>query len=586
MGSVSPAKAQDPAPADTVASQGTSNDQEGDWLSRVLRRFFGNNRQPGEELNGRAVELVDSYAAHIGKPIAVVIVHQVERFENYWDEDQGSSQQFLNSLTKPFHSYTKDSMIREYLLFEQGQPLDPFLLADSERMLRQLDFINDARIIIVPLMGEDESVAVVVETRDKWPFGITGSLKDVNRYVLNLYFTNISGQGIRLDNIANYRGDMEPNLGYEGKLAKRNVRGSFIDLRLLYEDTWRQLSRQVEAERTLIHPGIRWVGGAGWEYTDVRDNGGVPRKYQLGDYWLGRATPLSLAPSTTQSARPMLIPALRYRKIDFQVRPEASADSNSRYLNTRDYLAGLTFQRIKHYKTSFLFKMGETEDVPAGYTAKLSGGYQDREVYGRTSAFLQTAYTSVRNRGDIILGLVDLGGYFHNRALEDGALNVGASYFSRLKGKGDYRLRLYGILTYTLAFNRNGEGALNLGNSTRIRGMEDSRVLGNQRMILNLESRLFTPWSLMGFRFMVFGYADTGTVGDDKDPILQQKFYSSVGLGLRINNPDLVLPSTQVRFSIVNSIEGKQFNLGFRIGGVDYLTIEMPGTRPGGFEIR
>ena len=87
----------------------------------------------------------------------------------------------------------------------------------------------------------------------------------------------------------------------------------------------------------------------------------------------------------------MLIPALRYRKIDFQVRPDSTTDSYYKYLNTRDYLAGITYQRIKYYKTSFLFRMGETEDVPAGYTAKLSGGYQDREIYGRTSAFFQTA---------------------------------------------------------------------------------------------------------------------------------------------------------------------------------------------------
>lgn len=563
----------DPAPGDS-------------WLTRVLKRYFGNSGQTGDALDGQAVELVGSYEAYIGKTIEVVIVHQVARFDSYWDAEQGSSQQLLNSVTKPFHSYTKDRLIREYLLFEKGQPLDPFLLADSERMLRQLDFINDARILIVPLMGGNNSVAVVVETRDKWPFGITGVVKDVNRYDVNLYFSNLGGYGVRLDNKAIYRGDMEPNMGYQGRLRKRNLGGSFLDMRLHYEDSWHQLSRQAEIERDLIHPGIRWVGGAAWEYTDVRDNGGVPRKYQLGDYWIGRSTPLSHVSSAKQSARPMLVPALRYKTLRFKVRPNASADTNASYLNTKDILLGVTLQRFKYYKTSFLFKMGETEDLPAGYTIKLSGGYQDREVYERTSAFFQAAYLSVKNRGDVFWGLVDLGSYFHDSVNEDGSLNVGGAYITRLMGGSRYRMRLYSILTYTLAFNRNGEGALNLGNSTGLRGMPDNLVSGNQRLILKMESRLFTPWSMMGFRFMVFGYADVGTVGDDRDPIVQGKFYSSVGLGFRINNPDLVLPSTQLRIGFVNSIEGSGVALGFKVGSVDYPSIQMPGTRPGGFAFR
>jgi hypothetical protein len=83
---------------------------------------------------------------------------------------------------------------------------------------------------------------------------------------------------------------------------------------------------------------------------------------------------------------------------------------------------------------------------------------------------------------------------------------------------------------------------------------------------------------------MIFGYGDFGTVGGDNDSIVQQKIYSSIGLGFRINNPDLVLPSTQIRFGFVNSVNESGFVLGFKIGGVDYPEITMPGTRPGGFK--
>ncbi|MCK9996307.1 MAG: hypothetical protein KAH56_08520 [Candidatus Krumholzibacteria bacterium] len=587
MGLVVGADAQeaDAAP-DSVVAADTDEDQGGFWLSRVLKNLFGRSGKKEEDLGGKSVELVSRYAAHIGKPIEVVIVHQVTRFDSYRDEDQGSGQTFLNAVTKPIHSYTKDRLIRDYLLFEQGEPVDPFLLADTERMLRELDFINDVRIRIVPLMGEAESVVVVIEIQDKWPFGVTGKIKDPNRYDVNLFFSNLGGYGVRLENKMIYRGDMEPNLGYQGTLRKRNIRGSFVDLGLVYQDSWEKLSRMAELQRPLIHPGIKWVGGTKWEYTDVRNNGEVPRKFELTDSWVGHTIPLRKVRSTEKSARPLLVPAVRFQKVDFKERPVAKPDSNAAYLNTRDYLVGLTFQRLKHYKTNLLFKLGETEDVPAGLTVKLTGGYQDREFYDRTSSFFQTAYLTTRNRGDILLGFVDVGGYFHDYVFEDGSLNVGATYITRLLGGSRYRFRFYSFLTYTSAFNRTGEGALVLGNKTGLRGLEDNEVVGNKRLILKLESRIFTPWRMMGFKFMVFGYADVGTVGGESDPLAQNKIYSSVGVGFQFENPELVLPATQIRIGFLNSIDENGLALGFKLGSVENPVIGMPGTKPGGFSIK
>jgi hypothetical protein len=574
------------AAPDSVAVTDPEEDGGGFWLTRVLKTVFGRSAKKEADLGGKSVELVSSYADDIGKPIEVVIVHQVARFDSSWGEDQGSGQHFLNSVTKPIQSYTKDRLIRDYLLFEQGQLVDPFLLADTERMLRELDFINDVRIRIVPLMGETESVVVVIETQDRWPFGVTGKIKDPDRYDVNLFFSNLGGYGVRLENKLIYRGDMEPNLGYQGILTKRNIWGSFLDLGVLYEDSWAKLSRKAEIQRHLIHPGIKWVGGADWEYTDVRNNRLVPRKFEMGDYWLGRTIPLRRARSTEKSARPLLVPAVRYFKNDFKERPEATPEFNAAYLNTRDYLAGLTFQRLKHYKTNLLFKMGETEDVPAGLVVKLTGGYQDREFYDRTSAFFQTAYLTTRNRGDILLGFVNVGGYFHDYVFEDGSLNVGGTYVTRLVGGSRYRFRIYSFLTYTSAFNRRGEGALVLGNKTGLRGLEDNLVVGNKRLILKLESRMFTPWRMMGFKFMVFGYADVGTVGGEGDHLPAKKIYSSVGVGFQFESPELVLPATQVRIGFLNSIDENGLALGFKLGSVENPVIGMPNTKPGGFEIR
>ena len=168
-----------------------------------------------------------------------------------------------------------------------------------------------------------------------------GKLKDVDRYDLNLYFSNIGGYGVRLDNKLIYRGDMEPNLGYQGRLRKDNIRGSFIDLWLLYEDSWQELSRH---GGTAARPGPPGHQMGGWRRLGIHaicgTTGACPANSQLGDYWVGHAIPLNKQRSTEQSARPMLVPAVRFRKIDYLEAPDATADTNAAYLDTRDYLVG------------------------------------------------------------------------------------------------------------------------------------------------------------------------------------------------------------------------------------------------------
>lgn len=264
------------APADSAIAEADPV-LEGSWLTRTMRRYFGNDTPTGVALGGRAVELVDRYAAHVGKPIEVIIVNQVARFDTDWRNGKGTGQQLLNSVTKPFQSYTRDHTIREYLLFAQGQVVDPFLIADTERLLRNLEFIEDVRIILVPLAGEIESVAVVVETRDRWPFGVAGVVKDVGRYELSLYSSNVGGIGLRWENRLLIRDDREPTVGYQGLLRKDNLGGSFIRGEVGFEDSYRKLHKGISFDRDLSHPSIKWVGGIGWRRTRERDSGASQR---------------------------------------------------------------------------------------------------------------------------------------------------------------------------------------------------------------------------------------------------------------------------------------------------------------------
>ena len=555
-------------------------EQQQGWLSRTAHRFFGRAPLSGEDLSGRAEQTVDPYAQYVDRDIEVIIIHPVLRFTAKEDTTT-SSMAWLSSLARRVSSYTRESVIRQYLLFERGDTLDPYALADSERMLRQLPYINDARLLVLPVGGAADGVAIIVEYRDRWPYGIAGRIKTQERYEMNIYTSNLGGVGLLFDNkiIRNNLGD--PQTGYRGILAKENLGGSFVDAMLEYEDSWQELDFLVGLQRRQIHPAIHYVGGIAWQVTDDRDNEGVPREFEDTSLWAGRVIQLSEDRTFATGLRRTLTPALSYGRRWFRERPVTRADTNRAYHHSRILLAGLTDQRVTDYKTSYLFRMGEVEDVPAGMAVQLSGGYETGEYLNRTAWFFDSGGSLVRERGDLLWADFACGGYLRNGRLEDGLVDAMTVYITPLLGAGRYRHRTYVWLRYTLGLNQTGDTRLALGGSSLVRNLERLWVRGGQRLLTSLEFRLFTPWSLLGFRTMPFAYGDVGVVGDEDDPLFTNKIYSTLGLGVRLENPSIVLPAAEFRFGIVQNVDDRGFGVAFNLGNLVYPELRLPGVRPG-----
>ena len=548
------------------------------WLTRLLHRFFGQAPQEGDELDGRAEILVDQYDQYMGKRIEVVIVHSVLRFEDLPDSNTSV---WLNSLANRFRSYTREGVVRQFLLFETGDTVDPFTIADSERLLRGLEYINDARIILLPLGPDEESVAVIVEYRDRWPLGVSGTIITSDRYNVGLYTTNLAGRGIRFDNrfIINRAGD--PSLGYLGSLSRENMGGTFIDGEVAYEDSWQALNRTASIERRNRHFRIRWVGGIRVSDLTARANGGVPQRYEELDDWVGRVFLVAEEKAYRTGARRTLTPAVSYLRRNYLDRPlEVDADTLIGFHNRRTTLGGLTYQRRTDVKTSYLFRMGEAEDLPHGMTFKVSSGYENGEFHRRTAGSVQTVGVYVDERGHVAAGGIGLSGYWRDGDYEDGVFKTNIFYATPLMGRGRYQHRLYSYVEYVLGIDRVTPDGLRLGNRSGIRDLDDSRVSGDQRLVTKLEWRMFTPWHLLGFRIMTFVFVDGGVIGGENDALLTRKFYTALGVGMRFNNADLVLPTFEFRLGVLQKIDRPAFGLAFDLGNLEYPEVEVPGEKP------
>ena len=579
-----PAVAQDaPAPAPV---QAPDKREDSNWIGRFLHTYFGRPARSGAALQGRTEQLVERYMAYAGRTIEVVIVNPVLRFDGDLADGQEVSRGGLEGLASPLWTYTRESTVRQYLLFDTGDRLDPFKLADSERMLRRLEYINDVRILVLPIEGAEGSVAIVVETRDRWPLVVTGEIINTDRYEASLSWTNGLGVGLRFDNrlLVNRAGD--PQVGYRGGLGKENLAGSFIDTRVEYEDSWRVLRKAAEVERRAAHPAIRGVGGISGQFVDDRENDDVPRSFEQGDIWAGRVFQLDIGDPFRAAARggrrQTLTPALGITAVDYLDRPaEVSRDTLRAYHDRRLYLAGLTYENLADLKTSYLFRMGETEDLPDGYTLKGTFGYENGEFMDRALGYGVADFVAVAGSGGISWFELGFGGYLREQAFEDGLLDTRAGWISPLLGEGRWRHRYYAQLHYLLGINRTSGRGVVLGGRSGIRDLPDDVVYGDQRLVLNLESRVFTPWRIGGFDTMFFGYGDLGVAGGESDAIFQQTIYSALGLGVRISNAEIVMPTIEFHVGVARFLDETEVVFAFDVGDRNSTVVGMPGVRPG-----
>lgn len=551
-------------------------------LGRILHRYFSNEAPTGSELGGQAVALADRYARFAGRPIAVVIVNQVDRLR----PDDAPPGALMSSLARTLRPYTRERVLRQYLLFHQGEPVDPLKLADSERLLRGIEYVADVRIHVVPLTGQEDEVAVVVEIRDRLPVGARMNVRGVDRFEAGLFHANVGGLDVRLAADLRYRQGVTPETGWGGELRKRNMAGSFIDVDLGYEDSWRGLERRAALTRVEAHPDVRWVGGVAWDDRLERDAALPAQEVEQADAWLGHVIRLRERVPVTGQARPVLVPAVGLAGVHHELRPDVTPDSNLAWHDSRQVLAGLTWSRERDFRTSHLHGLGQTENLAGGQGLKFSASYVDGEFLDRTGLFLQGWNQAVRARGDVLnLGL-DAGGYLRDGRLEDGALRASVRYVSPLLTSGRWPSRLLAGLSWSRAVRPTGGGPLSLADGLGPREVDLPLVRGDRRLGLDAEWRVFPPWVAWGFRCQLFAFADAALIADHGQDLSGRPLVASAGLGLRVGNPDLVLPVVQLRVAFLRGMDDNAAGIVFVADNFTAPQTRLPGSRPGGFEFR
>jgi hypothetical protein len=570
-------------------------EQDG-WLARTLGSLLLRSDASGgigeEPVTQRAVDRFTPYAGRVIQSVAIYGLQAFGRYTGTIDLGDGSRAPSVTggAATDPLGRSlnalaprTARGVIRDHMLFAAGDPLDPYALADSERLLRELPFTQDARIAVLPVPGrEDGAVFVVVVVRDRWPLGARLTVTSLQRWDATVFHRNVGGRGLDLEFELLTERDREPAVGWRARATQRNVRGTFADLTAEVRDTWDRERVTAAAVRDFVYPDIRFVGGlAGIRDLD-RDHPDLPegRTLETGtlDAWVGWGLQLRQADGEGRR-RLRLVPAIGAEHVDYRDPPRALAPGPRSWRDRTRYLVQLNLAGLDYYTTNLVYGYGETEDIPAGLWAALTAGYEVVEGQDRWYHAGRVLWPRLTGEGRFLALGASYGGFRRGGRFEDGILDVEVSGFGDVHAAGLGFWRHFHALHYTLGVNQTGD-PLRL-DAVGLRDLDDQDVNGTQRLVASGETVFFTPYALFGFKTAAFGYLSGGLIADRKEPLFRQRLQSNLGIGLRLNNPRLVLPTIELRVGLVAGRGDPEPVVTLRMGEVGLREWRIPGARPG-----
>lgn len=530
----------------------------------------------------------EPYIPYQGKIVNKIIYQKLDVFGPTITDTSRKAITWLGETANRLHIDTRTFVIRDNLLFKQGDTVNAIIFANNERILRELPFIDNARIELIE--GPGDSVNVLIVTKDYFPYGVSFKAVSIHKARLGIWDENVAGLGHNISVRTTLHSDESPFIRFSnGEYRVSNIAGSFVRGRLYYDRNDLNREYGIFLSRSSIPYKIKYSGGIGiWRSVSLpEDQSSMAEdvheriEYNVWDTYLGRDFMLH-DPAEAQTSDNFLTFMGRLTKRSFLYRPYVSADSNRYYYNSTRLLGSLGISKNDYFTSNYVFYFGRTEDIPYGHKINLTYGYEWREFYNRSYLGLSLAAGDYLRNIGYLYGSFDIGGFFHDRIYEDGALNGRIFYATRFFQAGRTKIRNFLIADYTLGLNRPGYDFIALKDGFGLLDVSSEFLKGSQRAYFSAQSVAFLPFYFYGFRFSVFTFADLAFLGPDDYPVFANPAYSAIGFGFRMKNENLVLNALEIRFAFYPRMlpDGETYNIslaGEKVLGFRDFRIGVPG---------
>jgi hypothetical protein len=453
------------------------------------------------------------------------------------------------------HYNTREWVVRDKLLFREGDTANAFKIAESERLIRSNNYIFDSRINVTPIPHSD-SVDVMVIVQDVFDLtgGASGDPLHQNGNV-SASDINFLGLGHRINAVIGY----DPTLTYKWTVNSQyivnQISNSYITAEMHYKLSNYYQDYGFSVSRGFYSTNVHWAGGYAMDFVqepyafqteDTVTHSGI-HNYNQQDAWVGYAFNPAYRNRSIKQKSQIITSARVLRKQYLQYNTDSN-DVIQRYHNDVLILGAIGYSYRNYYRDRYIFGFGRTEDIPLGYLFVLTGGMDFASIYTRPYLGFKASYgINNENLGYLFLDL-EGGAFIQDNEAKEGVLSAQALYFTNVIPVGGWKIRQYLWNRFTMGINRFPDEFVNIDNGQGIRSFNSPFAYGTQKFVANYEADFFTPFKPLGFQMVGVLYVDAGLVGTNRQPLYNSLLYQGYGIGFRMKNEHLIFNAIELSF--------------------------------------
>lgn len=454
---------------------------------------------------------------------------------NIFDTNNPKEDNFLFRGLNTLNIVTKEHVILQQLLFQQGDKYDQQLLRESERILRDARYLYDAKIEAE--RDCDDNIVVTITTKELWTLTPEISYSrsgGEDKTQLGFRDTNLLGLGKRVS--LSWRSDAD-RTGYTFIYDDPNIWGSRYRSRFEFSDN-------DDGERIYLDfklPFYSLASQQSYGAVTLDDTKELPLYYrgdvvsefkqenQINQVFYGQGSKLGRWTNRW---------LVGWQQEDFKFEQIAETTlplAKDRSLN----YPWLGYQLIedRYITLSNFDSIGRTEDLNLGWNVFARLGYSDESLADDDSrVVLEASAAKAFHLNDSMLWRLYTGvhGYWNTEHQKSENLHayLDTNY---LYNSSSYRA-WFANLSLRYGGNLTADQQLTLGGDTGLRGYPLHYQMGDRSVLLNLEKRYYWEYHLLQL-FKVGGavFFDVGRAWfPDKNNGENGQFLKDAGIGLRL----------------------------------------------------
>lgn len=479
-----------------------------------------------------------------------------------YDTSFSSSMKLLR-LANNLHYDSREWVIRQSLFFHTGDTVNVYELADNERYLRNLPFIQDARIYITLVSSTSDSVDINVITKDVFEYG--GALGELSptSVQFNIYNNDLFGAGQALNFGFLWNELYSPEVGTQLQYTKSNIGGSFIDGTVGYTylnnnnslDTnnyegsyYINLNRPLFRSVTTFIGGISLANNFAINVHSLSDSLFRNYKYDIVDGWLGYNFRPKQKRNGEMAKGPNVGFLARHYNLYFTQPPAPYIYKTDPSYNNRRYMLGeVAVYKQDFFKAHYFFGFGRTEDIPLGYNIGIYGGAETWDQRQRSYSAINLQKYWVTPQKGLLNTTFGISSFWHQgTGSEDAVIHGEVDYYSRLFTFKHGRLRQFFTADYLDCPNSYFYKPLDLNGNDGIYGFNRVYANGYQRLNVRALTTLYSQIKIYGFKFNFLGSIQTSKLAARNQDLMDSPLYAGFGLGCDIRNENLTFNTLRI----------------------------------------